>query len=203
VRIPAPPRGALQCAPFLGWLAGSGFPTAISPEKSARFVRSLHSAVEDPRSARGALPGSGCRPPRWRFSVRHSRNGRGGVPRRSVRHCGQGWRSVLGVRPLSFTPRFPICFQAGERPPAHCRMAVIFGIGKVPVKPSPRGVPRSAGTVKRPVFSLFPCSASPLFVKNDRTFKAIPNRFLLKRDSEEKRWFATFRSRRAGFGMVV
>jgi hypothetical protein len=56
-------RGALQCAPFLGWLANRALPMAVPPEKSARFVRSLRSAQECPRSSREALPGSGCRPP--------------------------------------------------------------------------------------------------------------------------------------------
>jgi hypothetical protein len=38
VRISASSRGALQCALFLGWLPRAVFPTAISTEKSARFV---------------------------------------------------------------------------------------------------------------------------------------------------------------------
>jgi hypothetical protein len=63
----------------VGWRAGR-FQTAISPEKPARFVWSLHFSLECPRASRGVLLDSGCRPPRWRFSVRHSRDGRRGVP---------------------------------------------------------------------------------------------------------------------------
>jgi hypothetical protein len=37
-------------------------------KKSARFVPSLYSSLEYPRSSGEALPGSGCRPLRWRFS---------------------------------------------------------------------------------------------------------------------------------------
>jgi hypothetical protein len=32
---------------------------------------------------------------------------------------------ILGIRPLSFFPRSPVCFQAGERLPAHCAMAAL------------------------------------------------------------------------------
>jgi hypothetical protein len=79
--LPPPFLGLLAGSGFLtGDLAGRAFPAAISPEKSPWFVRSLHSSFECPRSSREALSGSGCRPPRWRFSVRHSRDGRREVP---------------------------------------------------------------------------------------------------------------------------
>jgi hypothetical protein len=84
-----------------------------------------HLSLERPRSSREALPDSGCRPPRWRFSVRHSRDGCYGVPRRSARHCAQRWRLVLGVHKeaadkkggsrLFFGFRANRDFEAGEQ----------------------------------------------------------------------------------------
>jgi hypothetical protein len=82
---------------------------ALRLKKSARFVWSLHSSLEYPGSSHEALPGSGCRPPRWRFSVRHWRDGRRGVPRRSARLWDRRWPLALGVRPLALSPRFLAC----------------------------------------------------------------------------------------------
>jgi hypothetical protein len=108
---------------------------AISPEKVRRFVWSLYSSLEYPRSSREALPGSGCRPPRWRFSVRHWRDGRGGVPRRSARLWDRRRRLVLGVRPLSLSLRHGSAVrrsaELGQRWPvivgsnrSHCRKSL-------------------------------------------------------------------------------
>jgi hypothetical protein len=68
--------------------AGSNLPTTISPEKSAQFVWSLQSSLKYPRSGRSAV-GFGLQTARWRFSVRHSRDGRREIPRRSARQCRQ------------------------------------------------------------------------------------------------------------------
>jgi hypothetical protein len=88
VRISAPPRApsvgcpagssfltedfAWHFLPRSGLAGGSALANEIPLKNSARFVWSLHSSLEYPRSSREALPGSDCRPPRWRFSVSHS-----------------------------------------------------------------------------------------------------------------------------------
>jgi hypothetical protein len=97
-------------ATFLGWLASilchGRLPRVSSSEKSARYVCSLHSPLECPRSWREVLSVSGCRPPQWRFSVKHSRDDRREIPCRSARYCGQQWPLVFVIPPLSFSPRW-------------------------------------------------------------------------------------------------
>jgi hypothetical protein len=92
---------------FLGLVGGQAvIQRRFRLKKFTRFMRSLHSSLECPRSSREALPDSGCRPPRWRFSVGHSRDARRGVPRRSARLWDRRCRLVLGVRPLSLSLGF-------------------------------------------------------------------------------------------------
>jgi hypothetical protein len=88
-----------------------------------RSWRSLHSSLECPRSSGEALPGSGCRPPRWRFSVTHSPDGHREFPRRSTRVWDRRWRWVFAS----------VCIQAEGRLPADCAMAALSEDRRSPV----------------------------------------------------------------------
>jgi hypothetical protein len=85
-----------------GWLAGRAF------SKSTPGLYDCFILRWNARSSREVLPGSGCRPPRWRFSARHSRDGRRGVPPEAlgpaVRDGTWFWASGRSRFPRGFPP---------------------------------------------------------------------------------------------------